>query len=292
MADRRLVDVGDVELCVESFGDPALPTVLLVSGAAASMDWWDVELCTRLAEGGRHVVRYDHRDTGQSTTGIPGVPWYGGRQLERDCTGLIETLDVGAVHLVGLSMGGGIAQVVALRRPELVASLTLISTSAVGGVDAELPGPTPEVLAAFAEPPPAPDWGDADSYADWVVAGALPYAGTIPVDEARVRAVAAALHARGDDPAAANNHWMVLGSDDESEDPGEPLDVRRMTPPTLVIHGAEDPVFPLPHGVALAEAVPGATTLVVPGMGHEVPPPETWDLVVPAVLRHTDGGRA
>src|SRR5262245_20044721 len=140
MTSGRLVELGDVELYVEDFGDPGLPTILLVSGAAASMDWWDAELCTRLADGGRHVVRYDHRDTGGSTTGIPGAPWYGGRQLERDCVGLIEALGVGPVHLVGLSMGGGIAQVVALRRPELVSTLTLISTSAVGGVDAELPG--------------------------------------------------------------------------------------------------------------------------------------------------------
>src|SRR5215468_8959411 len=95
---RRLLRVGDVDLCVESFGDPAQPTVLLVAGAAASMDWWETDFCTRLAGGGRHVVRYDHRDTGESTTGEPGRPSYGGWQLGLDCIGLIETLDVGPVH--------------------------------------------------------------------------------------------------------------------------------------------------------------------------------------------------
>lgn len=285
----RQVGVGDIELCVEGFGDPARPTLLLVSGAAASMDWWDVRLCTRLADGGRHVVRYDHRDTGQSTTGRAGAPAYDGWQLGRDCAGLVEALDVGPVHLVGLSMGGGIAQMIALRRPELVSSLTLVSTSAVGGVDADLPGPSSRVRASFDAPPPDPDWTNVDSYADWVVAGARTLAGTIPLDEDRVRAVAATVHARSHDPAAANNHWLVVGGDGDDE-PGEPLDVRRIAAPTLVMHGSADPLFPLPHGRALAATVPGATLLVLPGMGHEVPPPEIWDLVVPALLRHTVGG--
>jgi pimeloyl-ACP methyl ester carboxylesterase len=290
MAPQRLVGVGDVELYVESFGDPARPTILLVSGAAASMDWWDVELCTRLAEGGRHVVRYDHRDTGQSTTGTPGAPAYDGGQLGRDCAVLIEALGAGPVHLVGISMGGGISQLVALRHPELVASLTLISTTAVGGVDSDpLPGPTPELSAFFGSPPPEPDWTDVDAYADWVVAGARPYAGTIPLDEPRVRAVAAAIHARSHDSAAAGNHWLVVGDEGEEGEPGGPLDVRRISVPTLVMHGSRDPLFPLPHGEALAAAIPASTFVVLDGMGHEVPPPETWDVVVPALLEHTAG---
>lgn len=289
MDTQRLVDVGDVQLCVESFGDPLAPTVLLVSGAAASMDWWDAELCERLAAGGRHVVRYDHRDTGRSTTGVPGEPTYGGWQLGHDCAGLVEALDVGPVHLVGLSMGGGIGQLTALRRPELVATLTLISTSAAGGVGAGLPGPTPAVSAAFASPPPEPDWADVDSYAGWVVAGNRPFAGG-SFEESRTRDVAARVHARSHDVAAAANHWLVVaGEDEEGSDDAPPLDVRRITAPTLVIHGSEDPLFPLPHGEALAEAIPGATLLVLPGVGHEVPPPLTWDVVVPALLRHTGG---
>lgn len=281
MGAQRLVDLGDAELCVESFGVRDDPTIVLVSGAAASMDWWEDELCETLADGGRHVVRYDHRDTGRSTTGTPGEPAYDGWQLGRDCTALLEALGVGPVHLVGLSMGGGIGQFVALDRPDLVASLTLVATTAAGGVDADLPGPASRLSASFEAPPPEPEWADVDSYADWVVAGARLYAGSIPVDEPRVRATAAAIHARSHDVAAAGNHWLVVGGD------GEPLDVRRITTPTLVVHGSEDPLFPLPHGEALAAAIPGARLLVMPGMGHEVPPPPTWGLLVPALLEHT-----
>lgn len=286
MSSQRLVDTGDVRLCVETFGDRSDPTLLLVGGAAAAMEWWDDELCARLAGGGRHVVRYDHRDTGRSSTGPPGSPSYDGRQLGRDCASLIAALDLGPVHLVGLSMGGGIGQLLAVRHPELLAGLTLVSTSAAGGVDADLPGPTAEVSASFESPPPEPDWADLDSYVGWVLASAQLYSGSIPLDEPRIRAVAARIHARSLDPAAAGNHWLVVGGEGGDD---EPVDVRRITVPTLVIHGADDPLFPLPHGAALAAAIPGATLLVVPGMGHEVPPPETWDLVVPALLRHTAG---
>jgi pimeloyl-ACP methyl ester carboxylesterase len=287
MGFQRLVDTGAVQLQVESFGDPTAPTLLLVSGAAVSMDWWDDELCARLVAGGRHVVRYDHRDTGQSTTGPASSPSYDGWQLGRDCAGLIAALDLGPVHLVGHSMGGGIGQLLAVRHPELLASLTLVSTTAAGGVDTDLPGPTAQVRASFGSPPAEPDWADADSYVAWTLASARLYAGTLPLDESRVRAVAARVHARSHDPAAAGNHWLVVGGDDDAGD--EPIDVRRITTPTLVVHGADDPLFPLPHGEALAAAIPGATLLVVPGMGHEVPPRQTWDLVVPVLLRHTSG---
>jgi pimeloyl-ACP methyl ester carboxylesterase len=282
MAAQQFVPVGDVELCLESFGNPAHPTLLLVSGAAASMDWWEVELCERLADAGRRVIRYDHRDTGRSTTGRPGAPAYDGWQLGRDCAELIAALGVGPVHLVGTSMGGGIGQLVAIRHPELLASLTLLSTTAAGILDGDpLPGPSPEVTASFASPPPDPDWADVDSYVDWAVAGQSAFAGEIALEEPRVRALAATVHARSTDPAAAGNHWLVVGGDDET------LDVHGISTPTLVVHGSDDPLFPLAHGRALAAAIPGATLLVVPGMGHQVPPRETWDLVVPALLRHT-----
>ena len=283
---RRVLGVGDIELCVEDFGDPQHPTILLVGGAAASMDWWEPDFCTRLADGGRHVVRYDHRDTGESTTGEPGKPAYGGWQLGRDARGLIEGLGVGPVHLVGVSMGGGISQLIALRHPELVRTLTLADTSAVGGIDADLPGPSESLNESFANPPADPDWSDPDSYADWVIAGQRPYVGSIGLDEPRVRAIARQIHARSHDPAAANNHWIVV-SGDEEEDESKPLDVRRITAPTLVLHGTDDPLFPLPHGRALAEAIPGATFVEMPGVGHEVPPPQVWDVVVPALLEHT-----
>jgi pimeloyl-ACP methyl ester carboxylesterase len=284
-AEPRLMPVGDVELCLQEFGDPGDPPVLLLSGAAASMDWWDVVLCEAIAAGGRRVIRYDHRDTGQSTTGEPGKPAYDGGVLDGDAVGLIEALDLGPVHLVGISMGAGIAQSVALQRPDLVAALTLIATTAVGGADYDaLPGPEPALAARFAHPPADPDWADREQVADWFLDAERSFAGTIPVDEARVRLIAGGVFDRSIDVAAAGNHWLVVGGGD-----GPQLEVHRITVPTLVVHGTDDPLFPLPHGEALAAAIPGARLLVVEGMGHQVPPARTWPEVVPALLEHTSG---
>src|SRR5829696_1386982 len=140
------------ELCVQAFGSAADPTVLLIQGVGASMDWWDDELCARLAAGGRHVVRYDHRDTGRSTTCPPGKPDYTGRDLADDVVAVLDGLGVERAHLVGLSMGGGLAQDVALDAPERVRTLTLIATSPVGALpdDLDLPGPSDEIAAMFA----------------------------------------------------------------------------------------------------------------------------------------------
>ena len=280
----RMLRVRDVELCVDEFGDPAHPLVLLVGGAAASMDWWDVGFCEAIAAGGRRVVRYDHRDTGRSTTDPAGAPTYGGEALERDCVALVEALGLGPAHLVGLSMGGGIAQSVACHRPEVVSALTLVATSPLGGVEADLPGVSPEVAALFDDPPPDPDWTDRDAVVAWHTEADRAFSGRL-FDEQQTRDVAGQVFDRSLDPAAASNHWLLTG------DGGEPVDVRRITAPTLVVHGTDDPLFPLPHGEALAAAIPGARLLVVEGMGHQVPPPESWPDVVPAILAVASAGR-
>ena len=268
-----------VELCIDEYGDPADPLVLLVAGAASSYDWWDVGLCEALAAGGRRVVRYDHRDTGRSETGRPGSPAYDAEALQRDCADLVVALGGGPAHLVGLSMGGGMAQALALTRPELVASVTLVATTAVGGVDGSaLPGPTPELGDYFRNPPPEPDWNDPASVVEWFIDGERVFAGP-GFDEERARTIAAEVVDRSIVPAAAGNHWLVAGDDD-----GPTLDVRELAVPTLVVHGAYDPMFPLPHGEALAAAVPGARLLTVEQMGHQVPPSAAWPELVAGVL--------
>ena len=189
-----MVPVAGATLCTHAFGAPTDPCLLLVAGGASSMDWWEDELCQRLAAGGRRVVRYDHRDTGRSSTGRPGEPDYDGNTLVRDCAALAAHLGPDPVHLVGLSMGGGLAQAVALSGLGLVASLTLCSTTAVGGVEtSELPGPEPRVVRTLSESPVGadwPGWRDPDAVVERLVAGARPFAGSHGFDEERIRAIA------------------------------------------------------------------------------------------------------
>lgn len=283
---EQLVTVDGVELCLETFGDPADPTLLLIGGAAASMVWWDPAFCRRLAEPGRFVIRYDHRDTGRSSAWPAGEPGYTGTDLALDAIRVLDALDVVRAHLFGISMGGAIAQWLAARQPDRVETLTLVATGAAGqrADQTPLPPPEPRVADTFEHPAPAPDWGDREAVVRHHVEGYRPYAGDLGYDATLTRARVEAEHDRSRDPeAAATNHWLVVGADADDE----PFRLADLRAPTLVLHGTTDPLFPYAHGEALAAEIPGATLLPLVGMGHEVPPPALWDTVVAAVTAHT-----
>jgi len=137
------------------------------------------------------------------------------------------------------------------------------------------------LMAAFADPPPDPDWTDRDAVVEHLVEGERLFAGPDSFDEAYTREIARRVVERAVNPESARNHWLVEGG--ESVRPRLP----EVTARTLVIHGAEDPFFPPGHAVALAGEIRGAELLMLDGVGHQVPPRSTWDVVVPAILRHT-----
>lgn len=281
------VPTAGAELCVQTFGSPGDPAVLLIAGAASSMDWWEEEFCVRLVAGGRYVVRYDHRDTGASTTWPAGEPGYTGADLTADALAVLDALGITHAHVVGVSMGGGIGQELALGHPGRVATLTLLSTTPVGPAGPGRPALPPmreHVARSFAEPPPDPDWSDAAAAVTAFVDGERLFHGTLPFDEDHVRALATRVVARSTDIAATmTNHWILDG--------GEPTGagVSAITVPTLVLHGTEDPLFPIGHGEALATEIPGARLVPLPGVGHQMPPPAVWDVVVPEILAHSAG---
>ncbi len=279
-----MVRANGVDLCVESFGDPASPAILLIAGAGGSMLSWDEDFCERLAAAGRFVIRYDQRDTGRSTSYPPGAPGYSGRDLVEDAVGVFGALGVPTAHLVGISMGGAIAQLAALDHPDRVASLTLISTSAGPG-DPDLPAVSERLRAYFASPPPEPDWSDRAAVVEYVVEDARAYAGTTrPFDEEPWRVLAGRDFDRSPDVASSlMNHTLAEGS------PGWRDRLGELAMPTLVLHGTEDPLFPFEHGVALANEIPGARLLSLEQTGHELPR-ATWDVVVPAIVEITQLG--
>jgi len=301
-----VVTVNGARLAYQEFGPSDAATIVLVAGGASSMDWWDEEFCRQLAAGPvaaaaavatatatadrpRRVVRYDLRDTGQSETVAPGQARYTGSDLVDDLAALIEHLHAAPAHVVGLSMGGALVQRLALRRPELLASVTLVSTTSIGGSDSPLPPPVARLAASFDADPPVTDWSDPRSVAEAALEAERLYSGSIPVDEVRIRRIATAALARTGSPASADNHWSI--DDGPASDAASASATDTVTPahalPTLVIHGSDDPLFPLPHGVNLAESIDGARLVVVPGMGHQFPPPPTWPQIVEAIRRHT-----
>jgi pimeloyl-ACP methyl ester carboxylesterase len=277
------VRVGDgAHICAQAIGDRGDPAILLIAGAASSMDWWDDELCHRLAGRGRMVARFDHRDTGRSTAYPPGAPGYDGADLVRDVVAVLDALAIARAHVVGLSMGGGIAQRLALDHRDRIATLTLISTTSIGPAREGLPGMTEALRATLADEDPAPEWDDRDAVVDHIVDGARPYAGP-EFDEAWTRAVAERAYDRSDDMAASlANHWLLDPGPSERADLGALEGL-----PTLVLHGTADPLFPPAHGRALADEIPGARLVELDGVGHEPPPPRTWDLVVDALIEQS-----
>lgn len=277
---KKFVQVNGIDLCVETFGDPGDPAMLLIMGGGASMDWWEDEFCERLAAGPRFVIRYDHRDTGQSVSYEPGSPGYTSRDLITDAVGLLDAFGLAGAHIVGLSMGGGIAQALALDHSSRVASLTLMSTSP-GGDD--LPPMSAELQAAFSGEAAEPDWSDRAAVIDYLVDDARLYAApSRTFEEEAMRALLSRVYDRTANMASAMNHFMVGGAG------GSRRDLATVTAPTLVLHGTEDPLLPYEHGRAMAKAIPGARLVPLERTGHEIPE-VAWDTAIPEILRHTAG---
>ncbi len=270
----RTTRVGDIELAYETFGSAQDPPLLLVMGLATQMIGWPDELCRMLADRGLYVIRFDNRDVGLSThldsAGAPdvlavmggdrsGVP-YGLADMADDAAGLLDALGLDAAHVVGASMGGMIAQLMVLRHPRRVRSLTsIMSTTGDPAV-----GTPAEAAIGVLLAPPATDRESAVQRA--VDAFRVVGSPGFEFDEAGVRERAGLAFDRAHDPAGvARQMAAVLTTPDRT------ADLAGVAVPTLVVHGAQDPLVGVSGGRATAAAVPGAELLVVEGMGHDLP---------------------
>ncbi|WP_283135886.1 alpha/beta fold hydrolase [Rhizohabitans arisaemae] len=280
---ERTVAVNGVTLSVSAAGRAQDPAILLLHGAGQSLVAWEEEFVDRLAAGGRHVVRFDARDAGRSTGFPVGAPPYGLRDLVADAAALIDALGLGQMHLVAMSQGSAVAQLLALDHPERVASLTLTGSTpgGPGHEQPDLPPMTDQILATFTEEGPEPDWADRAAVVEYLVEGERPYAGAW-FDEPGLRAMAGRVFDRTPNLAAQLTNPFLI-------DAGKPWRDRldRIAVPTLVLHGSQDPLFPLGHGRALAAEIPGARLTVLEGAGHEIFPRPTWETVIPEILNHT-----
>jgi pimeloyl-ACP methyl ester carboxylesterase len=285
---------GAVELAYETFGEPGRPAVLLVMGIGAQMIGWPDDFCRALAIG-RHVVRFDNRDAGESqwlegqvdleacAAGDTSSAVYTLEDMADDAIELLDALAIRAAHVVGASMGGMIAQTLAIRHPERVLSLTsVMSTTGEPGV-AESTEAAVGVLLA----PPARSRDEAMERA--VAASRVIGSPGIPRDEQDVRDRAARAWDRGVNPAGfARQLAAVYASGDRTPA------LRSIDVPTLVVHGEDDPLIPVGGGRATAAAIPGAELWTVPGLGHDLPRALWPELIrrIGALVEAADGLRA
>ena len=262
------VEANGVALGVEHFGAAAAPLVLLAGGT--TMLSWPDALCEALARRGRHVVRYDLRDSGTSTTVDPDTPAYTLRELADDAAALARELDDRPAHLAGIGVGGMVAQVAALDHPEAFSALTLVGTRPVapGRVDDDLPDHDAATMDRVFSLP-KPDWSDRAAVAEFAAAGAE----ILGDDPAAARATAERKWDRtpGTQPAVqmANQLGMVFARLDCKPRWRERLS--ELAAPALVVHGRRDPFFPIGNGEALAREIPGARLLVLEQAATAIP---------------------
>ena len=276
---QRMIKANGVELCTETFGDPGEPPVLLIMGIGASMLWWEGGFCRMLAEGGRFVIRYDHRETGRSVTYQPGQPGYTVADLIADAAGVLDAYEISTAHMVGVSAGGAFAQLLALDYPQRVLSLVLISTSPAVPGDRSLPSPTKE-FTRFVSSEPA-NWSQPESMIQYLVDYSRVLAGGLrPFDERRMRDLVRRDVERAHNFPATQNHGSI------PDDGPQRAPLASIAIPTLVIHGSADPMFPIGHGEVLAKEIPNARLLRLENAGHGVER-DDWGTIVRAILEHT-----
>jgi pimeloyl-ACP methyl ester carboxylesterase len=266
-----------VELCYETFGDPTDPTLLLVMGTGVQMTEWDTDFVEMFVTHGFHVVRFDHRDVGLSSR-LDDSARYTLFDLADDAVGLLDALDVARAHVLGASLGGMVAQCIAVRHPDRVLSLcSIMSTTGAPGVGTS----RREAREALIGPRPTSRDGVMDAAA---ARGRILRGGGFPFDEEMIRRRAGAAFDRAEYPAGrARQVAAVLATGDRTDA------LRSVRVPTVVIHGDADPLVHLSGGQATAAAIPGARLVVIPGMGHELPA-AAWPLIVEAFA--TNAARA
>lgn len=278
---ERWVGSGELRLWSENVGDPSDAPVLLVMGMCAQGISWPDDFVQQLVDGRRHVVRYDHRDTGRSDTVDYTAHPYTLADLAEDAVAVLDAHGIDSAHVVGASMGGMIGQLLALRHPQRVRSLTAIMSSPVGGDRSQLPAPSQEFLRTAQEgatnPPATREERVEHALRTWRV-----LAGSLSLDEDEVRRTTERALDRARRPGSELNHQKAISSTGFDNAPR----LSDITAPTLVVHGTEDPLLPLAHGEALAERIPHAELIRVEGMGHSLPAPARGR-IAKAALDHT-----
>jgi len=281
-----------IKIAYETFGDPRAPTILLIMGLGYQMMFWDEEFCTQLSARGYRVIRFDNRDSGLSTwldgVGVPDIyamkklmaqrkkarSPYSLHDMADDVEGLLDAMNIESAHIVGRSMGGMIGQMMIIHHPERVKTLTSIMSSTG---DPKLPPPKPDVLSTLLEPEPL----DKEGFISHSVRILRVLSGSgYQIEEAKIRKWALESYLRGLNPDGVVRQFAAIVATGSRKQGLKSVDV-----PTLVIHGAADPLVPVECGIDTANTIPGAQLVIIKGLGHTLAP-QAYPKIIDAVARH------
>ncbi|MCX5798001.1 MAG: alpha/beta fold hydrolase [Proteobacteria bacterium] len=288
------VNANGIQIEYETFGSPSGRPLLLIIGLGAQMIQWDDDLCKNLAERGHYVIRYDNRDVGLSTkfeeAGVPDLiktfeklirketlrPPYTLDDMADDGVGLLTALGIQKAHICGMSMGGMIAQSIAIRHPSRVLSLICIY-STTG--NPKLPQPKPEVIGLLVTPPP----NEREASIEHMMRLFKTITGPgYPIDEKWNHKILAKYYDRCFYPQGIARQLVAILTQSNREPALASVNV-----PTLVVHGTSDPLVPMEGGKAIAKAISGAQLMLIEGMGHDLPHGGGWPRIIEAIATHT-----
>ncbi|MFX1515791.1 MAG: alpha/beta fold hydrolase [Promethearchaeota archaeon] len=290
-SEETTVKINGVEITYDTFGDPDASPMLLIMGLSTQMIFWDEVFCKEIASRGYWVIRFDNRDVGLSTkfdeAGIPDLmemimKVQQGEEVEapykildmtNDAKGLLDVLQIEAAHIVGASMGGMIAQTMAIHYPERVRTLTSIMSTTS---NPELPQPGPEAISILITPPPS----DRAEYIEQSVESWRFLNGKLPFDEDLIRERSGRAFDRSYYPPGAGRQLAAILASGSRKD-----ELKNVKVPTLVIHGDADPLVPVEGGKETAEVIPGAKLLIIEGMGHSIPS-VVAPKIIEAIINH------
>lgn len=268
----QIADGGDVQLCYDTVGHPDDAPLLLIAGLGNQLLMWSEEFCLSLVDRGFFVIRFDNRDSGLSTI-MPEGTVYTLSDLARDATVVLDALGLDAAHVVGHSLGGMVAQTLAIEHPDRV--LTLTSISATTG-NPDFGRPTDTAVAALSTAPAL----DIEDAVEASVSNRRVWASPSWFDEDATREFFRRAHTRAFNPGASARqlHAVLTASDREPQ-------LAKLAAPTLVIHGTLDPLVSTDGGRRTADVIPGAELLLIDGLAHDLPV-QVWQQVISAITAH------
>lgn len=274
---KKIIKTKDIELYTESFGNKTNPAILLVAGATVSMLYWDAEFCQKLADNGFFVIRYDNRDVGKSTFYEPGTTPYDIVDLTNDAVSILDGYKIDKANFVGMSLGGLISQIAAIKYPDRVKTLTLMSTGPWSDPDPTIPEMDSRILD-FHGKSGTVDWTNEDSVVNYLIEGASLMAGRKQFDKQKGEKLIRAEFNRANNYISMFNHAALQGGEEYWNRLNE------IKQPTLIIHGTDDLIWHFKNAGILLERIKGSKLIQLEGTGHELLF-EDWDDIIDGIAK-------
>ena len=275
---ETIYNINGINICSESFGDKNNPAILLIMGAMASMIWWNSEFCKSLSEKGYYVIRFDNRDVGCSTFYEPGKPQYNLTDMADDAFSVLDAHNIEKANFVGMSLGGMVTQIAALKNKTRVITLTLISTSVLGPDNPDIPPISKKIVDHYASSAKL-DWSKKAEIVKYMTGGWELHSGSAhPFDKESAYKLAEEEYERAGNLPSMFNHALLNRSEEFYGRLGE------ISQPALIIHGTEDPILPYKHALALHEELASSELITLLGRGHEIHKKD-WNIYINQIDR-------